>query len=603
MRRNTRQHRLPAWRKIVRTRRHTIRPLRCHAIGLAVAGFLCSAPAQLDREWVARYSNPPHDAVGASVAAGPAGDAYVAGVDKTSSFVLRYDAKGTQSWMRWCPIKLFPWDHERLTAADSADNLYVAGEASSQDGYCIIKYDAKGNQRWVRRYAGPTYGEDRPTCIALDGEGNVYVAGASSGSGTSYDFCTIKYDANGKQLWVQRYDGPTHGSDWPCRLTLDNKGNVAVTGRVTDAGSGQVSACTIRYDTDGNQLWIQVYDGYPYANASALDTAADGAGNVYLTGNRYDAIASGQHDFTAKYDANGSLCWLHGWEGDVVSTGATALAIDKAGNAFVAGTSASGGHADYLTFKFDADGNPQWAVAYDGPAHDDDTPVGIVVDGAGSAYVLGQSDGASERDWCTVKYDTDGNLVWLRRYDGTTHWTDNPCAIATDGATNVYVTGQSAEDPSRSMLTMKYARDGTSLTGRIQLEGWAGTSSLPGVLEYRTPGTLDIVASSDVLVAWDGSFYDPIAPIGTYDVACRVPTWLNGVTQYVTIGPTGGQASYFLFGGDANDDNSVNFIDLGIVLANYGSTGTTQGDLDLDGSIDLTDIGMVVASFGKVGAP
>ena len=99
---------------------------------------------------------------------------------------------------------------------------------------------------WVARYNGPGNGEDRATALAVDTDGNVYVTGYSVGVGTSVDYATIKYDADGNPVWIARYNGLGNGEDIATALAVDADGNVYVTGRSAGVGTS-FDYATIKY--------------------------------------------------------------------------------------------------------------------------------------------------------------------------------------------------------------------------------------------------------------------------------------------------------------------------------------------------------------------
>lgn len=337
------------------------------------------------------------------------------------------------------------WDNARAVGVDAAGNVYVtglsAGSSAYNYDYATIKYDASGNQLWLVRYNGPGNGWDEATAMAVDAAGNVYVTGLSGAvPSTGHDYVTIKYDTNGNQLWLALYNGPGNRADIPTNLAVDANGNVYVTGY-----SGNPSApddyATIKYDASGNQLWVARYSG----SASAI--ALDAAGNVYVTGKSYDSITLFDYA-TIKYDSNGNQLWVTRYNGpENSSDAATDLAVDVAGNVYVTGNAG--------TLKYDSNGNQLWGAPLGG--------ISLAVDAAGSIYVAG-SVASNNGDYATQKYDTNGNQLWVASYNGPGNGMDVAKALALDGSGNVYVSGSSIGSTYRDYATIQYDANGNQLS-------------------------------------------------------------------------------------------------------------------------------------------
>ncbi len=336
-------------------------------------------------------------------------------------------------------------DGATALAVDAAGNVYVTGSSSHfnpdfdifESDYATVKYDPNGHQLWVARYNGPgPYSFDGATAIAVDSVGNVYVTGTSVG-----DYATIKYDANGNQLWVARYSDSTQSSDYAFAIAVDQFGNVYVSGYNTNYSTGFTSV-TIKYDTDGNQLWVSRHDGI-----SISMMVIDAIGNVYVTG-----------DATIKYDSNGNELWLaypdsHGYANDIV--------LDNTGNIYITGRSAG----DYVTIKYDTNGNQLWSSHYNGPGNYDDFARALAVDIAGNVYVTGEiTTVGGSRDFATIKYDPNGNEIWVAQYNGPGNSLDGATALTLDAEGNVYVTGSSiAEYTYADYTTIKYDPNGNEI--------------------------------------------------------------------------------------------------------------------------------------------
>ena len=339
---------------------------------------------------------------------------------------------------------------------------------------------------WVVRYNGPGNEAEQVTGFAVDSAGNTYVTGYSRGNGTSLDYATAKYDTNGNEMWVARYDAGQNLDDLAYAIAVDSSGNVYVTG-ISDAGppTTRTDYATIKYDTNGNEMWVARYDAGINRRDEAYAIAVDSSGHVYVTGWSYAGSPTGWDYVTIKYEDLGSSVnekWVMRYSGPVddAMDKAKAIAVDSAGNVYVTGESdATGAGAwDYATIKYDTNGNEKWVARYDG-GNGGDFVEAIALDSSGDVYVTGWSPGgATGRDYATVKYEDLGSSVneeWVMRYNGAGNGNDTAKAIAIyndslSGMDYVYVTGESYEGSAWALFDCRIALVGGScrrgLSGR-----------------------------------------------------------------------------------------------------------------------------------------
>jgi len=373
-------------------------------------------------------------------------------------------------------------DSPEALAVDGAGNVYVTGQSTGSGtdyDYATVKYNASGKQVWARRFNGPGNGPDCANAVALDGSGNAYVTGWTVVSGGKYDIATIKYDKNGRQVWVRRYDGPGHGDDMATALALDGSGNVYVTGGSYYSGS-DYDYVTVKYSPKGRLLWARRYSWPGNRGDWPLAIVVDGSSNVYITG--YLEARSADDDricATLKYDPNGKRLWAQTYEGTGKGDDlGQAIAVDGAGNAYVTGSSEGpDSKSDYATIKYSPAGAQLWVQRYDGPGHDHDAPRGLVLDGAGNVYVTGTSYRSGlNPDYATIKYSPNGKQLWVERFSRTTKSSQWAYAVAVDHSGNVYVTGNSTVSGDTTsafdLTTVKYNANGKQI--------WVKTYDGPG---------------------------------------------------------------------------------------------------------------------------
>ncbi|MGB8508693.1 MAG: SBBP repeat-containing protein, partial [Pyrinomonadaceae bacterium] len=239
-----------------------------------------------------------------------------------------------------------------------------------------------GAVSWQKFYDGPQHQADYDPFVAIDSAGNTYVA-ATSGDATSgnTDIATIKYSPTGEKLWAVNFAGPGNYKDWANAIKVDSQGNAYVTG-VSWEGSfagSEYDAVTIKYDTNGNQQWVRYYNGPVghWDRGEALALVRDDSGNttgLVVAGHSQTSRAGGglyDEFVTVRYDADGNQQWASRRSTAQLGDYANAVTVDAAANSYVSGfayTSSSGSQTTkaFVIVKYSSTGDELWATTTNG---------------------------------------------------------------------------------------------------------------------------------------------------------------------------------------------------------------------------------------------
>jgi len=175
--------------------------------------------------------------------------------------------------------------------------------------------------------------------------------------------------------------------------------------------------------------------------------------------------------YTAKYTPSGTLVWLRKLYSNSAFDNIYSIATDASDNVYVTGFSDASGDQQLLIARYDSGGDLAWMKHYGGGSFDHG--YSVAVDSTGAIYVAGkvQSAGPAQSNMLLVKYNvTSGALVWQRILGSA--YSDEARGIAIDSSDNIYITGQtySTDTSSTMIVTAKYDSDGT-LIWQVQLDG------------------------------------------------------------------------------------------------------------------------------------
>jgi len=283
---------------------------------------------------------------------------------------------------------------------------------------------------------------------------------------------------------------------------------------------------------------------------------------------------TGDYDFTTlAYDLSGSELWV-GRHGGPYPNGGLSIDVAPDGDILATGYTSDGfdmSDEDYCTIKFHSGGDTAWVRTYDGLGYLQDRPTKTLVDQAGDIYVTGTSYSYVERDYTTLKYSPDGDVLWLKRYNPSGSTSDWALGMCLDRLGNVYVTGRSnvGAGTLSDWVTIKYRPDGdTAFVARFNGPG-----------DGRDYGY-------DVVVGDDNKFY-VVGYIG------QTPEYMSNF-DFTTV------AYYQYITGDADGSGSIDIDDVVFLIGYIFASGPAPepleaGDADCSGEVDIDDVVYLIA--------
>jgi len=194
----------------------------------------------------------------------------------SEAVILMYNGTGAVLWTNTPYFVGQSWEQIAGLIPDNQDNIYVTANGEL-GGTARVKIN--GPIEW-NQHAGPSAGVSG---IAIDSGGNAYLTG-----GPYVTFRLIS--TNGEVAW---YVNPSSGT--ANGIALDQSVNVYVTG-FTNSGVASNDWETVKYDINGNQQWVIIYNGPANGNDGATAIAVAPDGSIYVTG--YSQNTSGGSDIT-----------------------------------------------------------------------------------------------------------------------------------------------------------------------------------------------------------------------------------------------------------------------------------------------------------------
>ncbi|MFN0110614.1 MAG: SBBP repeat-containing protein [Blastocatellia bacterium] len=564
---------------------------------------------------------------------------------EADAFVARFNATGS-ALIYSTYLGGAQGDFGRGIVVDSGSQPIVTGRTASTDfnvsnplqatnrgnvDAFVSKLNINGNQLVYSTYLGGT-SEDLAYGIAIDSAGAVYITGDAlstdfntrnalqTANRGGFDAFVTKINPAGSDLAYSTYLGGS-GEDLASGIALDLAGNAYITGYTSSndyatispiqaTSRGGLEAFVTKIFADASSIAFNTYfggNGSDVANAIAVDTG----GNCYITGSTtstnfptrtpFQANNRGGLDvFIAKFNSLGTNIIYSTYLGGQFGEVGRGIAVDAAGNAWIAGGTfsddfpvasafqpTSRGSGDAFVARINSAGSGLIYSSFLGGGNTDEAAA-VRIDSAGNAYVVGntastdfntqnplQATNRGQRDAFVSKIAPEGTSLVYSTYLGGQR-ADIGNGIALDSANNVYITGSTASFNFPLIAPLQVSYGGGDLDSFVTKINAAGSA-----LSYSTylGGLLNEVGNSIAVDSFGNAYVTGVTASTNFPLRNPIQSDNRGGNE-VFISKLNPQGSTFVYstylGGSGTDQGSGVAVDaLGTAYVT-GSTGSAN---------------------------
>lgn len=367
------------------------------------------------------------------------------------------------------------------SVATDGTYIYVVGTYMFQAalnpgrGVSIYKYNASGVLQWSKRIYTDYYYDDAWS-VELDSSGNVYIAGCLFwGWGGYSTMTTLKYDSNGNQLWKQclmdnssgNYSQNGGASGGAALYAKDLVVDSSLNVYTTGPNVYQNNSELVKYNSVGTLQWQK-----RISFANAITITKDSSTNLYV-GSQYAG-------YFLKCDSSGTVIWSKTVNYGGQNLYINSMNVDSSDNLYIHGyiNDTISGYNKQVVMKYDSSGTVLWQrkIGY--------AWVGVngYTTATGDTYLVGTSNNASStagvKSTTIVKYNSSGTLQFQRYIkSNVANAILSPGAIKELGTEKMVITGYCTLPTSASynqQLTFVLPNDGTG-TGTFTAAGYSWT--------------------------------------------------------------------------------------------------------------------------------